>query len=52
LAVLERNYLDVYPYDKWTGKVGGEGERGGEEGRGKEEEVEGRKGVEGGGVEG
>ena len=21
LVVLERNYLDVYPYDKWTGNV-------------------------------
>lgn len=28
LVVLERNYLDVYPYDKWAGKTVPEFEEG------------------------
>lgn len=30
LVVLERNYLEVYPYDKWTGKTVPEFEEGDE----------------------
>lgn len=28
LVILERHYLDVYPYDKWTGKIVPEFEEG------------------------